>query len=65
MVRRIYVEKKPSLRQEAAGLLHELRTLLGSLLLSGDDIYKRIRSFRAENEPRWPLPSSCSNAPMS
>ena len=29
MVRRIYVEKKPSLRQEAAGLLHELRTLLG------------------------------------
>ena len=29
MVRRIYVEKKPPLRQEAAGLLHELRTLLG------------------------------------
>jgi phosphoribosylformylglycinamidine synthase len=29
MVRRIYVEKKPGLRQEAAGLLRELRTLLG------------------------------------
>ena len=29
MVRRIYVEKKPSLRQEAAGLLNELRSLLG------------------------------------
>ncbi len=29
MVRRIYVEKKPALRQEAAGLLNELRTVLG------------------------------------
>ena len=29
MVRRIYVEKKPALRLEAAGLLNELRTLLG------------------------------------
>ncbi len=29
MVRRIYVEKKPALRQEAAGLLTELRTVLG------------------------------------
>ena len=29
MVRRIYVEKKPALRQEAAGLLTELRTALG------------------------------------
>ena len=29
MVRRIYVEKKDGLRQEAAGLLSELRTLLG------------------------------------
>ena len=29
MVRRIYVEKKPTLRLEAAGLLKELRTLLG------------------------------------
>ena len=27
MVRRIYVEKKPGLRQEARGLLHELQTL--------------------------------------
>lgn len=29
MVRRIYVEKKENLRLEAAGLLHELRTLVG------------------------------------
>ena len=29
MVRRIYVEKKPTLRLEAAGLLNELRTILG------------------------------------
>jgi phosphoribosylformylglycinamidine synthase len=29
MVQRIYVEKKPALRQEAAGLLSELRTVLG------------------------------------
>ena len=29
MVRRIYVEKKPALRQEAAGVLRELQTLLG------------------------------------
>ena len=29
MVRRIYVEKKPALRQEAAGLLNELHSLLG------------------------------------
>jgi len=29
MVRRIYVEKKPALRLEAAGKLNELRTLLG------------------------------------
>ena len=27
MVRRIYVEKKPALRQEAKGLLNELRML--------------------------------------
>ena len=29
MVRRIYVEKKPGLRQEAQSLLHELRTVVG------------------------------------
>ena len=28
MVRRIYVEKKPGLRQEARGLLHELQLSL-------------------------------------
>ena len=35
MVRRIYVEKKPALRQEAAGLLNELRSLLGISALTG------------------------------
>ena len=35
MVRRVYVEKKPELRQEAAGLLNELRTLLGLTNLTG------------------------------
>ena len=34
MVRRIYVEKKPTLRLEAAGLLNELRSLLGITNLS-------------------------------
>ena len=35
MVRRIYVEKKPALRQEAKGLLNELRSLLGISSLTG------------------------------
>ena len=35
MVRRIYVEKKPALGQEAAGLLNELRSLLGISALTG------------------------------
>ena len=35
MVRRIYVEKKPELRQEAAGLLNEMRSLLGISALTG------------------------------
>ena len=35
MVRRIYVEKKPALRQETAGLLRELQTLLGVSSLTG------------------------------
>ena len=34
MVRRIFVEKKPGLRHEAAGLLNELRTLLGITALT-------------------------------
>ena len=34
MVRRIYVEKKPGLRQEAAVLLNEIRTLLGITALT-------------------------------
>ena len=35
MVRRIYVEKKPALRHEAAALLGELRSLLGISSLAG------------------------------
>ena len=35
MVRRVYVEKKETLRQEAAGLLNELRSLLGITALTG------------------------------
>ena len=35
MVRRIYVEKKPPLRQEAAALLSELRNILGITALTG------------------------------
>ena len=35
MVRRIYVEKKPGLRQEAEGLAKELRSLLGIGTLTG------------------------------
>jgi phosphoribosylformylglycinamidine synthase len=35
MVRRIYVEKNAALRQEAAGLLSELRSLLGVTALTG------------------------------
>ena len=35
MVRRIYVEKKPALRQEADSLLRELQTLLGISALTG------------------------------
>ena len=34
MVRRIYVEKKEGLRHEAAGLLNELKNLLGLTALS-------------------------------
>ena len=35
MVRRIYVEKKEALRHEAAGLLNELKSLLGISSLAG------------------------------
>ena len=35
MVRRVYVEKKPALRQEAGSLLRELQTLLGVSSLTG------------------------------
>ena len=41
MVRRIYVEKKPALRQEAEGLAKELRTLLGIEALTGVRLLNR------------------------
>ncbi len=41
MVRRIYVEKKENLRQEAAGLLHEINTLLGISALTGLRVLNR------------------------
>ncbi len=41
MVRRIYVEKKDGLRLEAAGLLNELRTVLGITSLEGLRLVKR------------------------
>ena len=41
MVRRIYVEKKQGLRQEAAGLLNELRSLLGITALTGLRVLNR------------------------
>ena len=41
MVRRIYVEKKESLRLEAAGLLNEFRTLLGISALTGLRVINR------------------------
>ena len=41
MVHRVYVEKKPGLRQEAAGLLNELRTLLGITALTGLRVVNR------------------------
>jgi len=41
MVRRIYVEKKPGLRQEAAGLRSELRGLLGISALTGVRVLNR------------------------
>ena len=41
MVRRIYVEKKPALRQEAKSLLNELRTLLGISSLTGVRLINR------------------------
>ncbi|MDD3347071.1 phosphoribosylformylglycinamidine synthase [Oscillibacter sp.] len=41
MVRRIYVEKKPALRQEAKSLLHELQALLGISSLTGVRLVNR------------------------
>ena len=45
MVRRIYVEKKSGLRHEAAGLLNELRSLLG---ISGLTDVRVINRYDAE-----------------
>ena len=50
MVQRIYVEKKAALRQEAAGLLNELRTLLGLTNLTGLRLLNRydVEGLEAE-----------------
>ena len=48
MVYRVYVEKKPGLQQEAAGLLNEFRDLLGIAglaLLNAANIIGKIRNF--------------------
>ena len=41
MVRRIYVEKKPALRQEAQSLLNEFRGVLGVTALTGLRVINR------------------------
>ena len=50
MVRRIYVEKKEGLRQEAAGLLSELRSLLGVTALTGLRILNRYDEEGLEDD---------------
>ena len=50
MVRRIYVEKKAELRQEAAGLLNELRSLLGISSLTGLRLINRYDVEGLEEE---------------
>ena len=50
MVRRIYVEKKESLRQEATALLNELRTLLGISALTGLRLLNRYDVEGLEEE---------------
>ncbi|MCI8328090.1 MAG: phosphoribosylformylglycinamidine synthase [Oscillibacter sp.] len=58
MVRRVYVEKKPSLRLEAQGLLSELQSILGVSALTGlrlvnrydvenlaDEVFQRAKSI--------------------
>ena len=72
MVRRIYVEKKPALRQEAAGVLRELQTLLGISALRELRLLNRYdtegldeatfqRAVRTVfSEPRWTMsPRRC------
>ena len=59
MVRRIYVEKKSALRQEAAGLLSELRSLLGLTALTGLRLVNRYDTEgldEATFQPFRPLP---------
>ena len=50
MVRRIYVEKKPTLRLEAAGLLHQLRSLLGMTNLTDVRVVNRYDVEGLEEE---------------
>ena len=56
MVRRIYVEKKPGLRQEARGLLHELQTVVG---VSALEDLRLLNRYDVEGL-RWTiLPQPC------
>ena len=63
MVRRVYVEKKPSLRLEAQGLLSELQSILGVSALTGlrlvnrydvenlaDEVFQRAKSIVFSDE---------------
>ena len=50
MVRRVYVEKKPPLRQEAAALFRELRTVLGIRELTGLRLINRYDAEGLEEE---------------
>ncbi|MFR6380479.1 MAG: hypothetical protein ACLUNZ_12525 [Evtepia sp.] len=57
MVRRIYVEKKPGLRQEARAALHELQTVVGVSRLGGPAPAEPLLTWRAWTRPpsagRW------------
>ena len=50
MVKRIYVEKKPALRHEAAGLLKELRSLLGISALTDLRLINRYDAEGLEDD---------------
>ena len=69
MVRRIYVEKKPGLRQEARGLLHELQTVVGVSALEDLRLLNRYAVFpirRVETRAKlFPFITSRTNCSLS